>query len=451
MRKKSDRTQITQIIMISTDKIINHLKKSALSACCFSLLILLSSGCKNKDEGHENHVQHLNEYLCPMHCEDEKTYPQPGNCPICKMKLEPVINESLPQIISPNKQVLSNQATLKLQSGSNGTTAKAEGFIVPDQNRNQSVAARFGGRIEKLYVKFSNQYVKQGDKVMDIYSPDLRTYQEEHLFLFKSNTENTLIEKSREKLRLLGITENQIIQLEKNGTVALSVSIFCPANGYVFFNTPSTQENTTVKNTPVMNAMNMQQNLNNESSYTTSASQIREGNYVNSGQTLFSVNDLQVVWALVSVSNQYVNQIQKNQSVEIVSENNPSKTLRGKVAFTEQTFEDANQRFARVRIVLPNSNNSLKINSLVTAQFALSDSKNLQVPSSAVYKTGLNAYVWVKTDTTRSGTGIFQLRKIIAGASNNGMTTIKSGLSANDEIAKEAGMMTDSETFINAN
>ncbi|MBK6355013.1 MAG: hypothetical protein IPF46_16880 [Saprospiraceae bacterium] len=119
----------------------------------------------------------------------------------------------------------------------------------------------------------------------------------------------------------------------------------------------------------------------------------------------------------------------------------------------EQTFEEASQRFARVRIVLPNSNNLLKINSLVTAQFTISKSKskNMQVPSSAVYKTGLNAFVWVKTDTTQNGTGIFQLRKVIAGTSANGMITIQSGLTPNEEIAKEAGLMTDSETFLNEN
>jgi hypothetical protein len=197
--------------------------------------------------------------------------------------------------------------------------------------------------------------------------------------------------------------------------------------------------------------MNRQQNTNNESSYALASSQIREGIYVNEAQNIFSVNDLQQVWALVSVSNQYVNQIHKNQSVEIISENNPSKTLNGKVTLIEQTFEEANQRFARVRIVLPSENNLLKINTLVTAQFALSESKNLQVPSSAVYKTGLNAYVWVKTDTTQNGTGIFQLRKVIAEAGSNGMTSIKSGLLSDEEIAKNAGMMTDSETFLNAN
>ncbi len=431
-------------------------KKKLSSIGFFALLLLFTvlSSCKNKHENHQQvneHGQHSNAaYACPMKCEGDKTYPSPGNCPICKMKLV-LIEEELIQSISPGKQVLSRQATVKLQSGINGDIIKAQGYITTDQNRNKSVAARFSGRIEKLYVKFSNQYVNQGDKIMNIYSPDLRTFQEEHLFILKSNNENSLIEKSREKLRLLGITDNQITQLEKNGTVALTIPVYSPANGYVFFSEQSQQQNAGTKNNPAMNTMNMKQNTNNESSYAASASQIREGMYVNEGQTLFSVNDLQEVWALVSVSNQYANQILENQSVEIVSENNPSKTLKGKVALIEQTFEEANQRFARVRIVLPNPNNSLKINSLVTAQFTLSKSKNMQVPSSAVYKTGLNAFVWVKTDTTQNGTGIFQLRKVIAGTSANGMITIQSGLSPNEEIAKEAGLMTDSETFLNAN
>ncbi len=423
---------------------------SQISIMLFLLLVSVFSSCNNKqsEQGHENHVQDEGDYICPMRCEGEKTYPQPGNCPVCKMKLV-LVEEELIQAISPSKQVLSRQATVKLQSGSNGDIIKAQGYITTDPNRNKSVAARFSGRIEKLYVKFSNQYVKQGDKIMDIYSPDLCTFQEEHLFILKSNNENSLIEKSREKLRLLGITDNQITQLEKNGTVALTISVYSPANGYVFFSEQSQQQNAGTKNNPAMNTMNMKQNANNGSSYDASASQIREGMYVNEGQKLFSVNDLQEVWALVSVANQYLNQIHENQSVEIIAETNPSKPLKGKVALIEQTFEEASQRFARVRIVLPNSNNLLKINSLVTAQFLLTENNNLQVPSSAVYKTGLNAYVWVKTGTTQNGTGIFQLRKVITGSSSNGMTTIKSGLSSDEEIAVQAGLMTDSETFLN--
>jgi Cu(I)/Ag(I) efflux system membrane fusion protein len=397
--------------------------KKKLNSGAFIPLLLITAiftTCKNKQEEHSHSIEHHHS-----------------------------VTDTLVQTSSPNKQVLSNQATVKLQSGNDGKTMKAQGFIVPAQNLNLSVAARFGGRIEKLYVKFNNQYVKQGDKIMDIYSPSISTFQEEHLFLLKSDAENPLIEKSREKLRLLGITENQITQLEKNRKVALTVSVFSPTFGYVFFNTQSLYENSTKSNTSEMNTMSMQQNTSNENAIAEPASQIREGMYVSEGQTLFNINNLKEVWALISIANQRVNQIHENQSVEIVSKNNPSKMLNGKVALIEQIFEEAGQRFARVRIVLPNSNNSLKINSLVTAQFVLSDNKNFHVPSSAVYKTGLNAYVWVKTNTTKNGTGIFKLRKVIAGASSNGMTIIKSGLSFNEEIALQAGLMTDSETFLN--
>lgn len=413
------------------------------------LSVSVFSSCKNEsmDYGHENHVQDEGDYICPMGCEGDKTYPQPGNCPVCKMKLQ-VVEEELVQTVSPNKQVLSNQATIKLQAGQSDKVMKAQGFIVPAQNHNQSVAARFGGRIEKLHIKFSNQYVKQGDKIMDIYSPELRTYQEEHLFLLRTNAQYGLIDGSREKLRLLGITERQIAQLEKSGTTALTISVYSPVSGYVFFDAPSIQENGPSKNASAMNTMGMPQNSSNENAYATSASQIREGMYVKEGQSLFSVNPLQQVWALVSVSSQSLNQIRENQAVEVVSESNPSLVLHGKVALIEQTFEEAGQRFARVRIVLNNPNNSLKINALVTAHFALGNNDALRVPSSAVYRTGLNAYVWVKADTTRSGTGIFQLRKVIAGASNNGMITIKSGISSDEEIALQAGLMTDSETIL---
>ena len=107
-------------------------KKKLSSIGFFALLLLFTvlSSCKNKHENHQQvneHGQHSNAaYACPMKCEGDKTYPSPGNCPICKMKLV-LIEEELIQSISPGKQVLSRQATVKLQSGSNGDKIKAQG------------------------------------------------------------------------------------------------------------------------------------------------------------------------------------------------------------------------------------------------------------------------------------------------------------------------------------
>lgn len=396
--------------------------RKKLDSIGFVLLMLCLVALFSCNSGHNEHdhsvdVSSDENYICPMRCEGEKTYAQPGTCPVCNMKLER-LESKLIQTASPNKQVLSRQATTRLQQGDDKKNFTAKGYIIPAQDRNQSVASRFGGRLEKLYVKFSNQYVKKGGKIMDIYSPALASFQEEHLFLLSSKGENSLLKKSRQRLRLLGITENQIAQLEKNGTVALTVSIYSPASGYVIFENQSTK------------------------------TQVREGMYVDEGQTIFSVNDLKEVWALVSIDNVYIDQIKVNESLEMVSESNPEKRFQGKVALIEQTFEEANQRFSRIRVVLPNENNLLKINSLVRADVKLSGNGGSLVPSSAVYKTGLNAYVWVKTDTTLSGTGIFQLRKVIAGASNKGMTIVESGLSPDEQIAREAGLMADSETFL---
>ena len=357
-------------------------------------------------------------------------------------------HESIEQlIVSPNKQVLSRQATIKLSAQQETQTIKAQGYIDFDRNRFESVSARFGGRIEKLYVKYNLQFVRKGEKIIDLYSPELNTFQEEHLFLIKTKSENSFIEKSREKLRLLGITENQIIQLENTGTTTRSIFVFSPAAGYVFFNSNLETKKTSPDTKASMQGMNT--DIKNEKQFSSSNSQMREGVYVNTGQTLFSINDLNSVWAIISVTNEYANTLKPNQSVSIRSELFSEK-INGYILLTEPMFEEAQQRFIRIRVSIENKNKSLKLYSLVTTEITLSANKNIQVPASAVYRTGLNAYVWVKKGVTENGAGIFELRKVTVGFAVNEMVSIISGLSPDDEIAKQAGAMSDSETFLNA-
>lgn len=389
------------------------------------LSALLFQGCKNSDKEHNS-------------------YQAQNNLPD---------NENIEQLItSPNKQVLSRQATVKLQTNNKGKILKAQGYIDFDKNRNQTISARFGGRIEKLYVKYELQFVKKGDKILELYSPELNTFQEEHLFLMKSGNEKSLLEQSREKLRLLGITDVQISQLEKNKSFTQTIAVYSPIDGYILFNTERKIEagSTTSQQAPMSN-MGMNEKSNAAKNFGSSNSQVREGIYVNKGEILFSVNDLQNVWAIVSVSSEFQSAMQNNSQIKIISELFPDKPLIGKIGLTEQTFEDNNQRFIRVRIDLPNSKGELKINSLVTTEIPLETKSNFQIPASAVYRTGLNSFVWLKTGTTKNGTGIFQLRKVTTGSVTNGITTIIKGLSANEEVAEHAGYLTDSETFLNEN
>jgi Cu(I)/Ag(I) efflux system membrane fusion protein len=426
---------------------------SQISIMLFLLLVSVFSSCNNKqsEQGHENHVQDEGDYICPMRCEGEKTYPQPGNCPVCKMKLQ-LVEEELVQTVSPNKQVLSRQATVKLQTASEAQSIKAQGFIDYDRNRNQNVSARFGGRIEKLFVKYNLQFVNKGDKILELYSPELNTIQEQHLFLLKTETGKHLIEQSREKLKLLGITEQQISALENKGTFTQNIAVYSPASGYILFNSDE-QTNTGSQATQQTSMSSMSMNANTSDAKTSGSAgvQIREGMYVNKGETLFSVNDLQTVWAIISVPSQYHSSVQPNKQINIVSELFPAQILTGKILLAEKTFEEKQQRFVRVRVELPNPKAVLKLNSLVTAEFPLETKTGFQIPSSAVYRTGMNAFVWVKTGTTKNGTGIFELRKVVTGAVNNGTTTIVSGFAPDEEIALHAGALTDSETFLNGN
>jgi Cu(I)/Ag(I) efflux system membrane fusion protein len=428
-------------------------KLNSISIIAFLLFVSVFSSCKEerKEQGHESHIKDEGNYICAMRCEGTKTYPQPGNCPVCKMKLL-LVEEEVVQTVPPNKRVLSRQATVKLQGVSEQQFIKAPGYIDYDRNRNQNVSARFGGRIEKLFVKYNLQFVTKGDKILELYSPELNTIQEEHLFLLKTETAKTLIEQSRLRLKLLGITEQQISLLESNGTIAHSISVFSPANGYILFKA-ETQSTAGLENPPQASRKNMSMSAAVSATQTSGSSglQIREGMYISKGEVLFSVNDLQSVWAIISISTKYHSSIVLNGQINIVSELIPDKTYKGKILLTEQTFEEKQQRFIRIRVELPNPTISIKLNSLVTANIPLQSQPGFHVPASAVYRTGMSAFVWVKTGTTKSGTGIFDLREVTAGAASNGTTTIVNGIAADDEIALHAGALTDSETFLNGN
>ena len=426
---------------------------SELNVILFLLLVSVFLSCKKEhsEQGHENHIQDEGDYICSMRCEGEKTYPQPGKCPVCKMTLE-LVAEELVQTVSPNKQVLSRQATVKLQTANESQFIKAQGFIDYDRNRNQDVSARFGGRIEKLFVKYNLQFVNQGDKILELYSPELNTIQEHHLFLLKTEIGKSLIEQSRKKLELLGITEQQISQLENKGTFAQSISVYSPTSGYILFNSESqSNTGTEAKQQTSMNNMGMKANTSVTQTSGSAGVQIREGMYINKGETLFSINNLQTVWAIISIPSEFHSSVQPNILINVVSELISNKNFKGKILLTEKTFEEKQQRFVRVRIELPNPKAALKINSLVQAEFPLEIKTGLQIPTSAVYRTGLNAFVWVKTGTTKKGTGIFELRKVTTGAVSNATITIVNGLTPNEEIALHAGTLTDSETFLNRN
>ncbi len=412
------------------------------------LAILLTACTKSESRKHTGQNHQEIKYYCPMH--PEVVTSAPGLCPICGMELQRQEEAFSYQLKAPNKQVLSRQSTVRLRAGSEQPhSISVPGYATFDRDLSKTVAAPFSGRVEKLFVKYEKQYVRKGQKVMELYSPDLNTFQEEHLLLLTTGADSALLKRSREKLRLLGLTITQIHALEKSKKTTANISVFSPAEGY--FSSPETPggfKDAPGPELPQMEAMGASQPMPEAKAASAAASQLRAGSYITKGQSLFSVNDISGVWVVLSIPVQYRSTIYPNQVVRIVSELYPDKVFTGTIALIEQAYQDENQRFVRARVALPNSDRLLKINSLVKAEILISSGSEMQLPSTAIYRTGLSAVVWVKTGTTPGGAGIFKLRKVSTGPASNGKTTITGGLSSEEEVAGHAGYMADSETYL---
>ena len=356
------------------------------------------------------------------------------------------VNESIRMISRPaNQVVLSSQKTIKLSQNVSRQTVTANGYIAFDERRNTKVAVRTSGRIEKLYIKYNYQFVKKGERIADVYSPELNTYQEEYLFLLKSG-EDSLVLKAKQKLKLLGLSEGQIQQVEKSNTVTHTITITSPIDGFIRFSIePVSSGEMKPTSSEGMDAMGDPSSSNSDAKGT-SAGQIREGMYINKGQTLFVVNDCRQVWAILSVNISSQIQLKKGVPVTLYSEV-LADSINANIDLVEPVYQDK-QRFAQARIYLDNPGRIFKINSFIKGKISI-QAQALSVPLSAVYDLGSRRIVWVKTGRTADGIGLFEARIVFTGMTSDKMIEIVNGLKGDEEIALDAGYMLDSESILN--
>ena len=393
-------------------------------------------------------------YTCPMHPQIIRN--EPGDCPICGMNLvkRASLMSSLPVPVAAagadsaggivpasNEQVLSRVRLVQPSPTADSATAiVAPGIITYDPRRFENVAARFGGRIERLYVRYQFQPVRAGQKLFDIYSPELVTEQQNLLFLLKTNDpdDRALLTASRQKLQLLGLSAAQVRAVERRGRPQLSVSVFSPVSGYVMETAPATpggalgmsQPGST---TPAGTALEQAAPLT-----------IREGQYVERGQRVLQVANIDQVWARLQIYARDVAAVQSGQPVEITLNDRPQAlALHARVALLEPVLA-GDAATVTARVYLPNPGGQLKIGQLVTGRITPPAVSGVWVPATAVVDLGTRQVVFrQQSDSPR-----LLAVAVVTGARRGTQVQVVHGLRSNDRIAENGQFLVDSESFI---
>lgn len=435
----------------------SYIKKTC-PAQSLMLLVILLWACDNNtvQQAHQH-----DEYTCSMH--PQVLQDKPGTCPICGMGLvkksasgnEITITDDLKELTKPtNTSVVASIRTIHPERKALPVNATASGVISYDTRKTFAVPVRFGGRIEKLYLKYNYQPVKKGQIIMEIYSPELVTAQRELLFVVNEHREHTeILEGAKQKLRLLGLTTEQIDQIIISGKESFAFPVLSPYTGYIVESTTSLWElpaasmdqpssigggmgkksGSGMQSPTAMNAASPTPSLSSQFS-------VREGMYVATGQSLFNVVDDSRLWAELYFSATDVKQIRKGDPVEL-RVNGSGEAIASRVDFIQPFFSEGKQ-FLKVRSYLNEGKNSLRVGQLVTAYVSHPRTQALWVPKVAVLDLGVQQIVFIKTDET------FTPYKVKTGFESDGWIEIIEGLDESSEIAVNAQYLIDSESFI---
>lgn len=350
-----------------------------------------------------------------------------------------------------NRMVISSQAVIKPVMLNQPIPVKAYGYIALDERRSNQVAVRAGGRVEKLYVKFENQYVRKGARIMDLYSPDLNAIQQELLYTHKSDPNGELMKHAAHKLKLLGVTDQQINEIMRTEKTTYTLPVFSPHEGYIFY-APSTAQSSRASMPQAQGRSGMGGGMSSQQSQqqgmsSASSGPVREGAYVAAGQTLFWINDVRQVWGILSVENVSQDELSISDSVHIVSEIMPEQVIKTVIRFIEPQFSPG-QKFVQVRVYLPNDGYKLRINSLLDATVYSSVKEALTLPASSVLYLGKREAVWKKVGETEGGSHVFQIQFVKTRAGFEDKVIVLEGLSAQDEVAADAGYLMDRESLV---
>jgi len=298
------------------------------------------------------------------------------------------------------------------------------GRIEYDERKIATVNTKFEGWIEKLYIDYTGKYVKKGDPLAEIYSPELFTTQQEFINAVKwsrssvpagtsvgvdlgkrlSADSSAIVTAAKQRLRLWDISDEQVKKIEETGTPVRTVTIYSPVNGYV-----------------------VQKGA-------------LQGMRVMPGEKLFDIADLSTVWIISDIYEYELPLIKVGESARIGLSYFPGKEFVSRIDYVYPSLS-GETRTAKVRFTIPNQGGQLKPQMFANVEVKINLGRKLVIPSDSVIDTGMRQVVYVD-----QGDGFFEPREVMLGIGADGLREVLKGLKAGEKVASSAAFLIDSES-----
>jgi len=342
-------------------------------------------------------------------------FDQPGKSPFMDMQLVPVYAEDGADnggvTISARVQQNLGVRTARVLQGTLRLSIEAPGSVAYNERDVAVVQARANGFVERLHVRAPLERVRKGQPLADLYVPDWVAAQEDYLSVKRMQSADLtgLLDGARQRMRLAGMTDQQIMRVEASGKTQPRLTIIAPIGGVV------------------------------------TELEAREGMTIMSGAPLFRINGLTTVWVNAELPESLAADVRPGDTVEARTSALPGMLFNGKVSAILPEVNLAT-RTVRARVELANPEAELTPGMFATLRFASEGKKDvLLVPSEAVIQTGTRSVV-----VRAEGDGKFTPVDIEVGLERDGQTEILSGLEAGEEVVVSGQFLIDSEASLKA-
>jgi len=316
--------------------------------------------------------------------------------------------EGGPQMLemSPERQQLIGVVFAKVERRPLSLSLRAHGRVEVDETQVADVVLKYDAYVEKLFVSQTGQPVKAGQPLLALYSPDLLASEQDYLVAIHSQGvpgREQLVRAAEERLRLWGLSSEQMADLRKRGKAEPRITIHSPASGVVL-------EKNVVAGTRAM-----------------------------AGNVLYRIGNLGRIWVLADLFESDAPYLQAGQPATMSLPWASGVTWKGVVQFVYPTV-DEKTRAVRARLAFPNAQLSFKPGMFVDVNVQVPLGNRLAVPDNALLASGEHRYAFVKR-----GEGRLQATEVKVGAMAGDYHEVLAGLSEGEEVATQATFLLSSE------